>query len=151
MKNKKKTYSLLIMVICIWSYVGFRIIRTVKPKALVTNSDNTQIMFKPKAIKEKDTFSIQPVDRDPFLGTILVKEKKVIPKAKHTNINWMPITYHGVINKHNNKTPVYIISIGDQQYFMKPFQVINGVKLINANSKEILVTYKGERKRFLRL
>ena len=150
MKNKKRTYSLLIVVIGIWGYVGFSVLRTIKPKTLNTTSSDIDIAFNPKTIKEKDTFSIQLVNRDPFLGTLLIKEKKIKPKVKKEKVPWVSITYHGLINKHDTKTALYIITIGGQQHFVKRSQVVDGVKLINANSKEILVSYKGERKKILK-
>ncbi|WP_156113409.1 hypothetical protein [Wocania ichthyoenteri] len=147
MKTKTKTYTLLTLVLGIWGVIGYKILSAVNPTSPEFVEQNLDVSFNPKARKETDTFSIKPVNRDPFLGTLLIKKKTITKNPKHkTTVVWKPIIYHGNVSNQNGKTKVFIISIDGQQHLIKPGQVINEVKLIKGNSKSVLLSYKGVRK-----
>ena len=107
-----------------------------------------EVAFNPKTNTEVDTFSIQIVNRDPFLGTLLVKKKpkKKFKKPTQPKVVWVPVLYHGSISKQNTKTKVFIVSINGQQNLMKIGQTIHEVKLIKGNNHSVTVTYKRARK-----
>ncbi len=148
MKNKTKTYILLALVLGVWGAIGYRIVSTINPSAPDVAQQNFEVSFSPKTNIEVDTFSIRVVNRDPFLGTLLVKNKpkKTIRKTVQPKITWLPVLYHGSISKQNTKTKVFIISVSGQQNLMKIGQTINGVKLIRGNNNSVTVSYKGARK-----
>lgn len=136
------------LVLSIWGIIGYRIFSTINPSTSKIAVQDFDMSFKPKTNTEVDTFSIHMVNRDPFLGTLLVSNKS---KKRQINFNkpkalWAPIIYHGNVSKQHAKTKVFIISIDDQQYLMKIGQTINEVKLIKGNSNTIILAYKGERK-----
>ncbi|WP_298341162.1 hypothetical protein [uncultured Algibacter sp.] len=146
MKSKTKTYLLLVLVLAIWGAIGYQIVSAVNPeKEKVVNQDFA-IAFNPKAETEVDTFSIQTADRDPFLGTRLVKQtsKSTLSKLKQQPVVWKPITYHGNISNQNKKAVVYVISIEGSQYLMKIGQVVKNIKLIKGTSKHVQLRYKGK-------
>ncbi len=144
---KTKTYILLALVLSIWGIISFKIVSVVNPSTPEVLQQHYNMAFKPKFNKTIDTFSIQTVNRDPFLGTLLIREK---PKTKNLktkmDLVWLPIVYHGIISKQNSKAKVFIVSINGQQYLVKSGQVISEITLIRGNSKSILVSYKGVRK-----
>ncbi|GAA3614546.1 hypothetical protein Q4Q39_02670 [Flavivirga amylovorans] len=154
MKSKTKTYTLLGLVLAIWGIVGYRIILTIKPTEPNTSKQNINVAFNPKINTKVDTFSIQPLDRDPFLG-ILHKKRNPISNTKKavlkTPILWPSLVYHGVILKQDSKEKVCVLSINEKQHIIKVGQNIENVKLLKANSKEASVIFKGQRKTITKL
>lgn len=149
MKNKTKTYILLTLVLGIWGVIGYRILSVANPTLPDIAQQNGDVNFKPKTRIENDTFSIKTVNRDPFLGTLLIKKKSKPRRTKPKEpFIWKPVIYHGIISNQNSKTKVYIVSIDNQQHLMKLGQVVNEVKLIRGNKNSIIVSYKGDRKPF---
>lgn len=149
MKNKTKTYLLLAAVLAIWGIIGFKIVSTLNPETPEAKKQDEMVVFTPKSHSAKDTFSIRPVQRDPFLGTLYVKKQEntaprtTTPKEAFV---WIPITYHGTVSKQDSKEKLCILSINGQQHIMKIGQEINEVKLIKATNAEISVSYKGQKK-----
>ncbi len=149
MKNKTKTYILLVAVLGIWGIIGYKILSAFGPEKEVLNDTFQVTAFKPKTSEEIDTFSVKTVSRDPFLGTLtkkkkpIVKQKKVIPKPE---FKWVPIIYHGAISNKSSKSQIFVVSINGKQHLMKIGQEVDGVKLKSAITKNIVVTYKGKRK-----
>lgn len=104
--------------------------------------------FQPKTIKEKDTFSIQKVDRDPFLGTLTNKKNtnyKIVKNVKAIIKDPIPtITFGGVIKNQESSEQVYVVNINNKQYVLKKGQVVDKVKLLRGNAKEIAVKYNNK-------
>ena len=147
LKTKTKTYVLLTLVLGIWGVIGYRILSAVNPTKPEIVQNNTVISFNPKMRTESDTFSIKTANRDPFLGTLLIKKKPITQNLKpKTTIIWKPIIYHGNVSNQKGKAKVFIISIDNQQYLMKQGQTLNEIKLISGNNKSVLLSYKGDRK-----
>lgn len=149
MKSKVKTYLLLIAVLSIWTIIGFKIVSTLNPDIPKISQQEDMIAFTPKNNIVADTFSIQPSERDPFLGTLVAKKQessKPTTKTPKEALVWMPIVYHGTVSKQDSKEKICVISIDGQQHIMKMGQDMNGVKLVRATNTEILVSYKGARK-----
>ncbi len=132
----------------IWGIIGYRIITTINPSKPKIENQYFDVAFNPKNNTKVDTFSIQTVNRDPFLGTLLVSNKTRISKknTSKVKVNWIPVTYHGSISKQDAKNKVFIISIDGKQYPMKVGQTVNEVRLIRGYTNAVLVSYKGERK-----
>ncbi len=150
MKNKTKTYILIVLVLGIWGTIGYKIITGLSPNLPVSVEDNLLVSFSPEKIKKLDTFSIQTVDRDPFLGTIRrtdIKKKSTNTfKRKQSNINSKAqIDYLGLIKNHNSSQQVFIININGKQNILKKGQVVENVKLLQGNSREIVISQNGER------
>ncbi|WP_299548458.1 hypothetical protein [Seonamhaeicola sp.] len=146
MKSKTKTYVLLTLVLGIWGVIGYKIMSAVNPKAPETSNNDFEVSFSPKLNTELESFNIQAVDRDPFLGNLYTKKKAVAKKLKPLDIVWMPITYHGCVTNKTGKNKVFVVSINNKQFLMKLGQTIDSVKLINGSSNGIKVNYKGIRK-----
>ncbi|GAA4234254.1 hypothetical protein GCM10022291_13270 [Postechiella marina] len=144
----------MVLALNIWGVLGYRILSTVNPGTPEIALQDFEGSFIPKQNKMVDTFSIQTVNRDPFLGTLLVKKKATSNKQKQSRkekVIWMPIIYHGCIVKQKSNAKIYIISINDKQILMKIGQEIDGIKLIRGNSKSVLLEYKQSRKSVLKI
>lgn len=143
MKKQQKTYILLTVVILIWSVVIFQFLGYLSSEEEYSTEINYK-KFRPKPIQEKEVYKVAVHDRDPFLDTYKTKQKKVARKtpikAKEV-INFPRIHYIGTVK--NGRSSSFIISINGSQHIMKLKAMVNDVKLISGNSKEIKLLYKG--------
>lgn len=148
MKNKTKTYILIILVFGIWGIIGYKILAVVNPNDSEVEHEAFNMSFEPTLNIALDTFSISVAERDPFLGTMLTKKKKVArpKKVPSPKTVWPPILYHGTIAKQESKIKVFVVSINGSQRLMKIGQTFNEIKMVSGNSKSITVSYKGTRK-----
>lgn len=144
---------LLGLVLVIWGIVGYKIISTIKPTPPNANQQYSNVVFNPNINTQVDTFSIQLLGRDPFLGTLYYK-KKLNPSLKinkpKEDIVWIPVIYHGTVSKQDSKEKICVLSINGQQHIMKIGQEMNGVKLIKANNIEVIVSYKDAKKTIIK-
>lgn len=135
-------------VLVVWGVIAFKINSGLGPKeALKTETIQNQSFTPPIRVKV-DSFSIQKVDRDPFLGTLYQppkKTKKPVQKPSKP-IGFKPITYLGLVQKTHNRTPVFVININTHQYIMKKGQTVDSVTLVKGNASEIVVRYKHQLK-----
>lgn len=148
MKNKTKTYILLAVVLGIWGTIGYKIINGISsdvPQLASQEFDNT---FKPKSVVEAETFSIQHIERDPFLGTLTSTKKKkprvIFNSTQKLNMTNKIITYSGLIQKQSTTDQVFVINIDNNQYLLKKGQTADGIKLVRGNAKQIVVRYNNK-------
>ena len=88
------------------------------------------------------------------MGTLLIKKKpeeKPKVKPKSDPFVWPSIVYNGTVSNQNSKEKISVLTINGQQHIMKVGQTMNGVKLLRANNKEILISYKGTKKTIAKL
>lgn len=143
MKNKTKTYILLVAVLAIWGVIGYKIVFAVGSNETKHAEAPNFVAFRPKSNTVVDTFSVQTVDRDPFLGTLRIKQTKKITAIKKPEITWPPIKYHGSIKKKHKQNTIFIVSVSGTQYLIKRGQEIKEIKLINGNDRTITMRYNG--------
>jgi len=139
----------LAAVLTIWGIIGLKIATTLNPEAPEAKEQEDQAVFKPKSHTAKDTFSIRPAQRDPFLGTLYAKKQESTAPRTSTPkeaFAWIPITYQGTVSKQDSKDKLCLLTINGQQQIMKEGQEIQEVKLIKATHTDILVSYKGKKK-----
>ncbi len=144
MKNKTKTYILLVLVLGIWGTIGYKIITGLNPDVPVQAENNINVSFTPEKIKTTDTFSVQTTERDPFLGTLTRRNKsrtkanKSVKPIKEENVP--QITYQGLVRKQSSSQQVFVVTVNGKQHLLKRGQTIDKVKLIRGNAKEIVVS-----------
>jgi hypothetical protein len=150
LKNKTKTYLLIVAVVAIWGAVGYQIISGVNTDNNLPQDNDFNLSFKPKTELETKTFAIEVQERDPFLGTL--RAQKVKTTVKKSNYKPKPkkempqVTYTGIIKRENGKNPVFIVNILNKQYRLKKGQVADSIKLVKGDAKSIVVRYKSETK-----
>ncbi len=151
MKNKKKTYLLLVAVLSIWGIIGYKIWTGLNPGIPEVAQQDVDVSFNPKANAVIDTFSVQTTDRDPFLGTLrsqqIVKSSPTLNK-NHKKLIWLPISYHGIVKKQASTQQVFVVSINKQQHLLKKGQRMDSITLIRGNAKAIVMRYKNQQKTF---
>lgn len=144
MKNKKKTYLLLVAVLAIWGILGFRIIATLGPSDEVQTPIKTATLEQPLTLKIRDTFSINANYRDPFLGTLpKTKKKSKTPKKKPPKAPKRSIAYHGSVAQNGAKSRLFFVWIDDQQHIFEKGKSVDGVTLVWGTKERIKVTYGG--------
>ncbi len=143
MSKQQKTYLLLIAVIGIWSVIIYQVFKEKNTEPILPTS-TIQKKFIPHNIQQKKGDTLDLDYRDPFLGKVLRKNvKKKIGSPKQP-IRFPSIAYNGSIQ--GNKKTSYVISVQNQQEIVKIGQTFRDVTLVAANSNQIIITYKKERK-----
>ncbi len=141
MKKNTKTYLLLAVVLGIWGIIGYKVFNTIAPEP-EQNTLAAVTKFTPKAIKEKDTFSIIADYRDPFLGTIK-KNKKVKklkkPVVKKETLPEIKVLYTGHIMDDTTNEKIFFVSINGKQELMTIGTSINKVTLLSGSKTKIKV------------
>ena len=79
LKNKTKTYVLLVLVLGVWGTVAYKIVAALNPELPEMPQQALRLSNNYRMDTKRDTFSIQRVNRDPFLGTL---ERPVTPKKR---------------------------------------------------------------------
>ena len=153
MDKKKKTYLLLVAVLGLWGTIGYKVISTLDPDESAIVAENIIVDFSPEKTKT-DTFSIAPIERDPFLGKLTRKSAKT-KKHQKRNIKkpdlenpWPQIQYQGMVKKQGANAQIFIVTINQQQYLLKKNQELNNIKLLKGNAKVIQVRFNKETKTF---
>jgi len=153
LNKKKKTYLLLVAVLGLWGTIGYRVISTLNPEETVVVAENISVDFSPEKAKV-NTFSITPIERDPFLGKLIRKGTKVKGnqgrKVKKPDLEnpWPQIQYQGMVKKQNASSKIFIITINQQQHLLKKNQELKNIKLLKGDSKEVQVSFNKEVKTF---
>lgn len=141
---------LLVAVIGIWGFIGFRIVLALNPELPKPEPKVFSVNFNPKAPIKLDTFSIHKVKRDPFLGTL---QKTTTPVVKQnitykSTLQWPMITYNGLIKSQSTADQIFVVNINNKQYLLKKGQTMDSVVLINGNHKTITLRYRNHKKTF---
>jgi len=142
---------LLAAVLLVWGILGYRIFTSFSPKDTSQQELAETTQFKPQELQEASSFTINTNYRDPFLGTLVQKKTKTRKKrivVKKSNIPFPKIIYKGLVSSKGKKKEVFLITIDGQQYFFKKNTVLQGVKLLRGNRKEIVVKFEGQQQSF---
>ena len=147
MKISTKTYLLLFTALGIWGTLAFKAIAGLKPNTQATKEEVSANFIKPTLNQDLDTFSIQKVERDPFLGGFVkARKKKKLEPGKKTVLpkeQFNPaISYLGLIKNNKSRDEIFIIKIDGVQYLMKEGENVNGIKLIKGGYQDIKMKYK---------
>ncbi|WP_157814205.1 hypothetical protein [Olleya sp. Bg11-27] len=138
---------LLVIVLAVWGAIGYKIINGLSPNNPEITKPDFNVSFNPKIDFEIDTFSIQVIYKDPFLGTLASKNKKANAKS-FSNFekpeNTPIVTYSGLVKKQNASNPVFVININNRQYLLKQGQTADSITLIKGNTKAITIQYKNK-------
>lgn len=138
----------MVAVLGIWSTVAYKFFAALNPESPTVQTLEMVSDFNPKDVKQPDTFSIQKVNRDPFLGTISALNKPVKKRGKANPINTksLPqITYRGSIKKKNTKQQIFVVNIDNQQYLFEKGETQQEVKLMSGDDSKITVKVQGHR------
>lgn len=144
-------YFLLPLVVAIWGIVIYKVVGAIthEPEPL----KNTPVRsISENRIFKKDTFSLIPVNRDPFLGHYY---KKPTPKPKPVapameDVQWPSITYLGQVSDTGKPSAIHILEINGKQLLIESGSEAEGIKILSASKGKVTLIYKGARKDFLK-
>lgn len=152
MKKNKNIKILLPIVIIIWGILFYKIYDAFRPSAnnIRTSAPETYI---PSQKIEKDSFSLLPLDSDPFLGTFYVKKestpsKGISLKKKVEETVWPEISYLGIVSDKEASTSVFVLQIQGQQYLVKKGDTIRDLHLVKGSNTSVALRYKGKTKNY---
>ncbi|MAL60624.1 MAG: hypothetical protein CMC14_11305 [Flavobacteriaceae bacterium] len=150
--NKNVKYVLPI-VVAIWGFFFFQLFDACNPDE-VTISLNSMGTFKTPEIKQKESFELQPIEKDPFLGTAYVKSNKrgSNPSAsKKSDLPWPNIQYLGVVQNSNSKDKVFVVSINGQQQVIKKGETFNEITVLKGNDETLSLRFQGKTQVFKKI
>src|SRR5690606_22152410 len=143
LNKKSKTYLLIIAVLSIWGTIAYKFFSTYNTEAPVVDKQNTVMAFKPLT-KKTDTFTIQQLQRDPFLGTLKRKpsttNKGGIKKPKDT-IQVPQMTYLGLLKIQKSNDQIFALNINGEQFLVKKGQTVEKIRIIQADSRKMVVRF----------
>jgi hypothetical protein len=153
MKSWKLKYGLLVLVAGLWIFIGIKIYNTyfTAPKTIVSENSVMPISESKQEIVG-DSFSLTLNYRDPFQAserkTVKQFKESVIPRKKATSkiVNWPVVEYTGsFVNRSTNEIKA-IIKVNGSEYMVNKNHKVQSITVLNIKSKEILVSYEGEKK-----
>ena len=154
----KKTLNIILVVLMavIWGLVGSRLF--LNANATTTNASNTIIQptttYKALA---KDTFQLEYLERDPFLGnvgkynispsnTANKKSVKGANKKGSVAIKWPAVSYFGLVKKASNKQPLALLKVNNKTQYVKAKDVIEEIKILKITRDSIALQFQNEKK-----
>ena len=152
LKGSKNIKILLPVVIVIWGFLIYKIVDAFSSEG-IDIAKTQKSNFKPPKRNQKDTFSLVPVETDPFLGTVYTKPKPTSQNANSaykpkSEKQWPNIGYFGIIADKKSTSSVYIVSINGQQFLLKKGDTLQKLKIIKGSEENIFIKYEGETKEF---
>lgn len=154
MKSKKAVVILLVSVLGIWGFIGYKIIvafSNKEPKAI----ESYIPLLKGGNIEgvKKTVFDITIPERDPFLGKIATTKvsprktkKKSIPKQAK---RWPNVVYKGKVSDRNSKTSVFLIEINGIAHFAKEGKKLtDDIQFVKERNQKITLSFEKETKIF---
>lgn len=157
--KKRINIVLLIFVVGLWSTIIYRYVTSlsIKNNSL---SDFQDIVNNDKFnLKEKDTFELRLIDRDPFLNKNFnkvqsystinhknISTKKNIPKSIYTISSFPSLNYLGYIKSQNNKNELVLIKVNNKLIKYRINEFKEGIKVISINKDSIQILFNNKRK-----
>lgn len=140
------------MVIVIWGLLIYKIVDAFSSES-IDIAKTKRANFKPLKGIQKDTFSLAPVETDPFLGTVYSKSKPTSQNKNSTykpkgEKQWPTIGYFGIVADKKSTSSVYIVSINGQQFLLKKGDTLQKLKIIKGSEENIFIRYEGHTKEF---
>ncbi|WP_025741255.1 hypothetical protein [Aquimarina pacifica] len=153
LKGKKGLYILLPIVALVWGAIIMQVVGAFSDQDPVLVDSNIDMTVVPIKTKERDTFTLSVIERDPFLGTLYQPKKKIVaaiskPKVKKPALVWPSITYKGVVSGQNTGQAIYLIEINGNDELMRVKQTLSDVRLVKGFSNSVRLQYKGKTKDF---
>lgn len=143
MNKQQKTYFLVVAVLIVWGLIGYQFFKKINPTENETSSIQMPKKYIPKKINKSKSYVVTGKYRDPFLGTLFVKKKKV-KKKKVTprieeSIPFPMVFYNGIVDGGNLKS--YTITVNGKQELLRIGEELAGVKLVKATKEKIIVRF----------
>lgn len=154
MKKKNRTLMLLVAVILIYGAVIVRFIFLSGDSEAVFVVESKVGQFRPIAYDVDQKFTVKNNFRDPFLGTLPRKTSGDISEntfgSSKKTIQWPIIVFKGLVSDVNSTNKIFAVVLNGKEMVVKEGQVMDSVKILNGTSKELILRYKGEKRKIER-
>lgn len=145
LKNKTSLYVLFPLVIIIWGVVIYQMLGAFKDEPVIIPATPRVVGEEVKRV-QSDTFSLLPIDRDPFLGHYYKKpvQAKAKPVVRAEKVEWPEISYLGMISDTEKSSEVHILQLNGRHLILKKNQLAEEIKIIGSRAGQVTLLYKGE-------
>jgi hypothetical protein len=159
--KKRINIILLTLVLGLWGTVIYKYVSQYFTKKDSFINNQNEVSINSSKIKEKDTFSLNLLNRDPFLNKSYYSENKPvvlkktistpktnvkpiinnIPKAPFPNINYL-----GYIKSKEKKYELALLKINGKFQRLKINQEIDNIKLLSITKDSVRIKYFNDEK-----
>ncbi len=148
-KNKTSLYLLFPLVIVIWGLIIYKVAGAFGDETVVIPAVTPKVTEEVMRIK-KDTFSLLPIERDPFLGHYYKKpiEPKKYLVAFPREVQWPEISYLGLISETGKSTGVHILQVNGRQFLLEKGEVAEEIKIVGSRPGQVTLLYRGDKRTF---
>lgn len=136
-------------MLVIWGIVIFKTLAVFSDDPVLVNKTEFPHTNEINIVK-RDTFSLLPLDSDPFLGISYMKSKKKIANlvVSQEKVDWPEIKYLGLVADSDKQAEIHILEISGNQFLLKRGETLAEVKIISSKRDRVMLSYKGIRKEF---
>ncbi|MEL6809706.1 MAG: hypothetical protein AAFP76_00030 [Bacteroidota bacterium] len=150
--GNKKIKFLLSVVVVIWGWVFSQLFGFFDAE-IDPMVEHMTVAYTAPQVKERESFELLPIEKDPFLGTAYVQPKKAQRKSgssanKGIDILWPAIQYLGMVEDGMSKKKVFVLRIDGQQNLLTRGEVLSEMKLVSGDEERVVISYKGKTKEF---
>lgn len=147
-KAKKSLYLLFPLVVIIWGLLIYKVVGAISAEPKPVESVVLPSTRNIERVKT-DTFSLNPLNRDPFLGHLYRKPKpKLTKNPVPKQIEWPAIEYSGLISATGKKSKIHILRVNGKEFLIEEGKVAAEIKVLNSEDSAVILQYKGDRKKY---
>lgn len=148
-KNKTSLYLLFPLVIVIWGLIIYKVSGAFVDETVAIPAVVPKAAEEVKRVK-KDTFSLLPLERDPFLGHYYknpVEPKKHLA-APPRDVQWPEISYLGLISETGKSSGVHILQVNGKQFLLEKGGAAEEIKIVGSRPGQVTLLYQGDKRTF---
>lgn len=151
LKDKKSLYLLFPLVIIIWGIVIYKVIGAFGDETIVMPAAPQTVGEKVMRV-ERDTFSLLPIDRDPFLGHYYKKTVQPKPKSLNTveKVEWPEVLYLGLISDTEQSSEVHILQVNGRQFLIEKGGTAEEIKIAGSRHGQVTLLFRGYKRKILK-
>lgn len=151
LKGKGSLYILFPAVIFIWGAIIYKVVATFGDDTPLHPQITVEKMISVKGVV-KDTFSLLPIERDPFLGHYYKKPKIQKSGAENAkkSVTWPEIQYLGVVSGAGKTTMVYILLVNGKQVLLEKGDSAQGISIFTGSQSKIKLQYKEDSRVYIK-
>jgi hypothetical protein len=161
--KKKLNIVLLLLVLGLWGTVVYKYVSQYFVKNEITDLNKNESTLIDLKIKEKDTFRIIQLNRDPFLNkkfssdepkpVVFIQEKRTIevpklPTKPIVSIPFPTINYLGYIKSKEKQYEMALLKVNGKFFKLKINETKDKIKIISISKDSVKVRFSNEEKSF---
>jgi len=157
--KKQINIILILVVLGIWGTAGYRYVsQYFLQKQRVSMTDRNEAI--PLKIREKDTFALLPLQRDPFLNTTTAsletrpaktfspRKKMKTVVAPTTHLPFPEVGYFGYIKSNQQQKELVLLKVDNKLVKLRTGESQAGLKVIKIFRDSVRVTFGQETRTF---